>query len=324
MLVLSRRDLERLLAPAEVIRAVEGAFREQAAGRVRTLPRAMLPMGREGVFLAMVSAVPRRRALGAKLVAVVPGNRRRGLPTLHASYLLTDPLTGAPLCLMEAGFLTAIRTGATSALAARLLSRRDAATVACFGAGVQAAFQLRCLQAVRRLERVVVVGRDPERARIFAGRMRELLDVDVHVTGDRRAAVAGADLVTCATTSSTPVFNGRDVRPGTHVDAVGAFRPSSREVDTALVRRARVVVDTYQGAWEEAGDLLIPLRARAISRRHVRAELAEVVTGRRRARSSPEDITLFKSVGWAAEDAATARLAYDRAVSARVGREVAL
>ncbi len=324
MLVLSRGDLERLLAPADVIRAVEGAFREHAAGRVQALPRAVLPLPREALFLAMVSAIPRRSALGSKLVTVVPGNRRRGLPTLHAAYVLTDPGTGAPLALMEGAFLTAIRTGATSALAARLLARRDVATVTCFGAGVQAAFQLRCLQAVRPFDRVLVVGRDPRRAGAFARRMRRALGVEVRVTEDRAAAVARADLITCATTSATPVFSGRDVRPGTHVDAIGAFRPTTRETDTALVRRARVVVDTYHGAWEEAGDLLIPLRAGAIGRRHVRAELAEVLSGRRRGRLSPRDITLFKSVGWAAEDAATARLAYDRAVAAGAGTRVRL
>ncbi|MBI2526285.1 MAG: ornithine cyclodeaminase family protein [Candidatus Rokubacteria bacterium] len=324
MLVLTRRDLERLLSPADVIRAVEGAFRERAAGRVQVLPRAALPMARGGVFLSMVSALPRRRALGAKLVTVVPQNRGRGLPTIHAWYLLADPDTGGPLALMEAAFLTAIRTGATSALAARLLAPRQVRTVVCFGAGVQAAFQLRCLQLVRPFERVLVVGRRPERARAFAGRMRERLAIDVRVVGDRTAAVGEAQLITCATTSARPVFAGRDVQPGTHVDAVGSFRPSTREVDTALVQRARVVVDTYEGAREEAGDLLIPLRAGAISRRHVRAELAELVSGRRRGRLGPEDITLFKSVGWAGEDAVTARLAYDRAVAARVGTEVAL
>ncbi|OGK80736.1 MAG: hypothetical protein A2X52_04440 [Candidatus Rokubacteria bacterium GWC2_70_16] len=324
MLVLTRRDLERLLSPADVIRAVEGAFRERAAGRAQALPRAALPMARGGVFLSMVSALPRRRALGAKLVTVVPQNRRLGLPTIHACYLLADPGTGAPLALMDGAFLTAIRTGATSALAARLLAPREVRSVACFGAGVQAAFQLRCLRVVRPFARVLVVGRRPERARRFAGRMREALALDVQVTGDRTAAVREARLVTCATTSARPVFRGRDVQPGTHVDAVGSFRPSTREVDTALVKRARVVVDTYEGAREEAGDLLIPLRAGAIRRGHVRAELAELVSGRRRGRISREDITLFKSVGWAGEDAATARLAYDRAVAARVGTEVAL
>jgi len=200
MRVLGREDLERLLAPADVIRAVEGAFREHAAGRGRTLPRAVLPMRGAGLFLAMVGSLPRRRALGTKLVTVVGANRGRGLPTLHASYLLTDPETGVPLALMEAGFLTAVRTGAASALAARYLARRDSRTIACFGAGVQARYQLLCLQAVFPVERVSVVGRDPERARAFAERMARELGVPVEATRDRRAAVAGADLVTCATT----------------------------------------------------------------------------------------------------------------------------
>jgi ornithine cyclodeaminase/alanine dehydrogenase-like protein (mu-crystallin family) len=120
------------------------------------------------------------------------------------------------------------------------------------------------------------------------------------------------------------VFSGRDLGPGAHVDAVGAFRPATREVDTLTIRKSRVVVDTYEGAWEEAGDLLIPIKAGAITRRHVRAELGQVVTGARPGRTSPEEITLFKSVGFAPEDAVTARLAYDRAVAAGLGDEVSL
>jgi alanine dehydrogenase len=325
MRILTRRDLERLLGPADAIRAVEDAFREWAAGRARVLPRAVLPLGTDGVYLAMVSALPRRRAVGAKLVTVVPGNRRRGLPTIHASYLLSDPASGAPLALIEAGFLTALRTGATSALAARYLARPDSRTVVCFGAGVQAEFQLRCLQTVLpRLERVLVVGRRPGRTRAFARRMQRALRLPVAAAQDRRTAVREGDVITCATTAATPVFRGRDLAPGAHVDAVGAFRPTTREVDTETVRRARVVVDTYEGAWTEAGDLLIPLRAGAITRRHVRAELADVVAGRRPGRTGSQEITLFKSVGFALEDAATARLAYERARARGVGAEVRL
>lgn len=324
MRVLSRGDLESLLSPSDVIAAVERAFRECAAGRAAVLPRAVLPMDRHGLFLAMVSALPRLGALGAKLVTVVERNPQRGLPTLHASYLLTDPETGEPLALMEAGFLTAMRTGATSALAARYLARGDSHVAACFGAGVQARFQLRCLQAVLPVTEVRVVGRDPDRARAFAERMRAELGLPVSVMTDRRAAVRGADVVTCATTSPRPVFAGRDLQPGIHVDAVGAFRPTTREVDTTTIKKSRVVVDTYAGAWAEAGDLLIPIRAGAVKRRHVKAELAELVAGTRPGRAGPREITLFKSVGFAPEDAATARLAYDRAVAAGLGTEVSL
>jgi alanine dehydrogenase len=324
MRILRREDLTAVLAPGDVIAAVERAFREYAAGRAAALPRAVLPMERHGVFLAMVSALPRLGALGTKLVTVVDGNRRRGLPTLHASYLLTDPETGVPLALMEAGFLTAIRTGATSALAARYLARPDSRVVACFGAGVQARFQLLCLKAVLPLAEVRVVGRDPQRAAAFAEGMRRELGISVTPLTDRKGAVRGADVVTCATTSPRPVFSGRDLGPGCHVDAVGAFRPATRELDTMTIRKSRVVVDTYEGAWEEAGDLLIPIKAGAITRRHVKAELAELVTGARPGRTGPREITLFKSVGFAPEDAVTARLAYDRATAAGLGIEVRL
>jgi ornithine cyclodeaminase/alanine dehydrogenase len=324
MRILGREVLEALLPPADVIAAVERAFREHAAGRAATLPRVALPMGREGFFLSMVSSLPRLGALGTKLVTVVAGNRRRGLPTIHACYLLTDAETGVPLALMEAGFLTAIRTGATSALAARHLARPDSRVIACFGAGVQARFQLLCLKQVLPLGEARIVGRDAGRTAAFAERMRRELGITVRVEARRPAAVRGADVVTCATTSSRPVFSGRDLGPGAHVDAVGAFRPATREVDTLTIRKSRVVVDTYEGAWEEAGDLLIPIKAGAITRRHVRAELGQVVTGARPGRTSPEEITLFKSVGFAPEDAATARLAYDRAVAAGLGDEVSL
>ncbi|HEY7203721.1 MAG TPA: ornithine cyclodeaminase family protein [Methylomirabilota bacterium] len=324
MLVLGHQDLTALLAPGDVIAAVERAFRECAAGRVAALPRAGLPMGRDGVFLAMISALPALRALGTKLATVVEGNRRRGLPTIQATYLLTDPETGTPLALMEAAFLTAIRTGAASAVAARHLARPESRVIACFGAGVQARYQLLCLREVLPLVEVRVVGRGPVRAAKFVRQMRRELGIPVELTTDRRAAVQGADVVTCATTSPRPVFSGRDLGPGTHVDAVGNFRPTTREVDTVTVRKSRVVVDTYEGAWEEAGDLLLPIKAGAITRRHVRAELAEVVVGSRPGRTSAREITLFKSVGFAPEDAVAARLAYDRALEAGRGVRVDL
>jgi len=324
MLVLTRADLERVLEPAGVIAAVESAFSEAAAGRAPALPRAVLPIAKDGLFLGMISALPRKRALGAKLVSFVGSNRKRGLPTLHACYLLSDPETGAPLAFMEAGFLTAIRTGAASAVAAKYLARPDSRRLACFGAGVQAEFQLRCLKSILPIESVAVVGRDTARAESFAARMRTALGIPVEVTSDRRAAVRLADVVTCATTSARPVFAGRDLRPGAHVDAVGAFRPSTREVDTETVKRARVVVDTYHGAWADAGDLLIPIKAGAITRRHVRAELAEVVARKKPGRTRPDEITLFKSVGWAPEDASSARLGYDLAMARGIGTEVRL
>jgi ornithine cyclodeaminase/alanine dehydrogenase-like protein (mu-crystallin family) len=328
VLALARADLERLLTPPAVIDALAAAFRLAATGGGHVPARVSVPASEDGVLLLMpaVTRGPSAEgpALGVKLVSIYAGNRGRGHPTVYASYLLMDGATGQPVALLEGTYLTALRTGATSALAARLLARADARRVVCFGAGVQAAMQLSCLAAVRPLERVAVVGRNPDRARRFAVETSRALGLPVEVASDARAAVRGADIVTCATTSPAPVVFGADLRPGVHLDLVGAFRPTEREADTEAVRRARVVVDTYAGALEEAGDVLLPLREGAIDRAHILAELAEVVTGARIGRRSDADITLFKSVGWALEDLAAARLAYDRARAERLGAEVAL
>ncbi len=330
MLVLTRADLERVLAPRDVIDALAEAFRRHAAGRTSVPQRGVLPVGDDGTLFVMPAVSPpasgAREAggLGAKLVTYYPRNRERGHPTHLASYVLMEHTTGEPLALLEASYTTALRTGATSALAAKHLARPDSRRVACFGTSVQAGWQLRCLAAVFPLERTVVFGRDQERAQAFAGAMARELGLAVETGRNAVAAVSAADIVTCATTSPTPLFAGADLRPGTHVDAVGAFRPSEREVDTETVRRARVVVDAYAAALAEAGELLIPLGESAIGREHVVAELAELVTGSRQGRTSSSDVTLFKSVGFALEDLATATLAYHRARERGIGVEVAL
>jgi ornithine cyclodeaminase/alanine dehydrogenase-like protein (mu-crystallin family) len=329
MLVLGRGDLARLLTPADVIAALETAFRRYAEGLAHVPPRGVVPVTDDGVLLLM-PAVARPGAeggppvAGTKLVTYHAKNRARGLPTLHGTYVLVDGLTGRQLALVEGTFVTGLRTGATSALAARYLARPEARRVACFGAGVQAAFQLRCLAAVRPIERVGVVGRDPERARAFAEAMRAELGIPVEVAASARAAVREADVVTCATTSTTPVVTGADLRPGTHVDAVGAFRHDTRELDTDTVRRARVVVDTYACALDEAGDVLIPMKEGAIAHDGLAAELAELVTGAKTGRRHADEITVFKSVGFALEDLATVDLAYRLARARGIGTEVAL
>ena len=328
MLVLGRDDLRAALPPAELVDVLADAFRAHAEGRTRVPPRTVVPVTDDGLLLLMPAALGAAGddglALGTKLVTYYAANRARGHPTLQASYVLLDGATGRPLALLEGTVLTGLRTGATSALAARYLARADTRRAVCFGAGAQATFQLRCLAATLPLERVTVVGRDPARAAAFAAAMGAELGIPVEAGADPRRALREADLVTCATTSATPVVAGAELRAGTHVDAVGAFRPGTREVDTETVRRGRVVVDTYAGALEEAGDLLIPLAEGVVARGHVTAELAELVTGRRPGRTHPGEITLFKSVGFALEDVAAARLAYERARAQSLGTEVPL
>ena len=338
MRILSRADLERLLRPLDVIEALAGAFRDFAAGAVTVPPRLSLPVGDAGLLLLMPAAIAsggvegnpsrvplQQGGLGTKLVTFYPGNRALGHPTHLAVYVLMDAPTGRPVALMEGTFLTGLRTGATSALAARHLARPDSRRLTCFGTSVQAAHQIQCLAAVLRLERVRVVGREAGRAAAFAARMGKEIGVPVEVARDVATAVSDADVITCATTSTTPLFPGETLRPGTHVDAVGAFQPQHRELDAVTLRRARVVVESYAGVLPTAGEVVMAIAEGALTRDSgIAAELAEVVSGRRPGRTAPEEITVFKSVGFALEDLAAARLAYNRAMAENAGTEIDL
>jgi ornithine cyclodeaminase/alanine dehydrogenase-like protein (mu-crystallin family) len=325
VLILGRADLELLLEPRGLTDALAEAFAAHAAGRTRVPPRTTVAVTDDGVLLLMPAAAPAESglALGTKLVTFYAGNHARGVPTIQAIYVLMEGTSGRPLALLEGGFLTGLRTGAASALAARHLARKTARRLVCFGAGVQAGFQIRCLAAELPIERVEVVGRDDVRARRFAEWWTTQLGLPVVVAADAAAAVAAADVITCATTATAPLFDGRRLAPGAHVDAVGAFQPTVRELDSETVRRARVVVD-HPGAVDSAGDLVIPLKEGVVGRDHVGGDLADLVSGRVAGRTRPDEITLFKSVGFALEDLAAASLAYTRAKERGVGREVSL
>jgi ornithine cyclodeaminase len=238
---------------------------------------------------------------------VFPRNRARGLASVAALYVLMDGTTGHPLALIDGEALTLRRTGAASALASTYLSRPDATRLLVVGTGALAPFMVAAHCAVRPIASVKVWGRSQTAAARMA---RDLAAraVPAEPAASLAEALAEADIVTCATTAREPIVRGADVRPGTHVDLVGAFTPEMRESDDALVARASVYVDTVAGAMREAGDLVQPLARGVIAREHVRAELADLVTGRHAGRRSDDEITLFKSVGTALEDLCAARL----------------
>jgi ornithine cyclodeaminase/alanine dehydrogenase-like protein (mu-crystallin family) len=249
-----------------------------------------------------------QQSLAIKIVSVFPGNVERGLPTIHALVIALDSATGRPLAILEGGSLTAIRTGAGSGAATDLLARADAGIVALLGSGVQARTQLKAVCSVRRVREVRVYSPDREQARRLAADLAGTGPIPAHlvVSPDPDSAVQGADIICAATTSATPVFDGRLLKPGAHVNAIGSFRPDVQEVDETTVRRALVVVDSREAALAETGDLIIPLAAGAITEDHVAAELGEIVNGSKPGRESEEQITLFKSVGLAVQDVAAA------------------
>lgn len=265
----------------------------------------------------MPSAVAEPRALGAKIVSVFRRNPQRGLPTVTSLYLLSQYDTGAPLALMDGGYLTGLRTAAGSAVATRELARPDARSLGVFGTGVQARFHVETIRRVRPLERVLVSATSDDKARAFADWVTSTTGL---TAGPASAAEASAcDIVAACTTSPTPVVVDEAVRPGAHVNAVGAFTPSTRELPSALVGRAQVYVDTRAGALSEAGDLLLAVDDGAFALDRVVAEVGELLLGRVARPATADAVSVYKSVGAAFLDAATARLAYERAGSVGLG-----
>ena len=323
-LLLNRADLERLLDVQSVIEAVERGFADYSAGKVQMPVRTSVRVSDPpGLLLVMPCAMTESRALGTKLVTLYMQNPSRGLPTIGALYVLSDYETGLPLAVMDAGFITGLRTAAASAVATRYLAREDSKTLGILGTGVQGEFHVLAIPPVRPVERILVWGTSPEKTRPFAERMRARVDAEI-VPGESPEAVARADIVVTGTTSPTPLFPGGVIRPGTHVNGVGAHAPAVRELDTDFVRRSTVVVDTYDAALAEAGDLLIPIEEGAITRDHIKAEVGEIVLGKKPGRQSTDEVTFFKSCGVAFEDAVTASLAVERARAQGVGTEFAV
>lgn len=304
MKTLSEHDVKSRLDPASLLAAIEEAFRTR-------YPHALIPLRTqmrlaEGVFLMMPCYDRKDRALGMKLITVLdtpPTPEQK----IQATYLVLDPATGEPVASMPAAYLTAVRTAAASAVATKYLAREDVRVLGIFGTGRQARSHLRVLRLVRNFERFLVSGVDHGQSVEFAEEMARELGAPVEAVYSRACASESDVLCTC-TTSKTPLFDGHLLRPGTHVNCIGAFQPNTREVDSVTVLRSRVVVDTYEGAFAEAGDLLIPLNEGVITRNHILADLHEVVARKKTVRRNPQEITLFKSVGVALEDLAAAEI----------------
>ena len=327
MLILRATDVPRALPMAEAIEAVKRAYQALSAGEAEVPLRLSLPVApHEGVSLFMPAYVhtSQEEALAVKVVSVFPHNVERGLPLIHAAVLVLEANTGRPLALLEGGTLTAIRTGAASGAATDVLARPDSRVLAVFGAGAQGRTQIEAVCTVRPIERVWLFDLDRARAEALAAEVagKGPVPTDVRVAASPREAVAEADVVCTATTSTTPVFADEDLKPGVHINGIGAYTPEMVEVPPDTVARALVVVDSRQAALAEAGDLIQPLRAGRITEAHIHAELGEILLGRKPGRTSPEQITFFKSVGVAVQDALTARVALRNALEEGLGQRV--
>lgn len=296
----------------DLLDAIEAAYRDVAGRRDPSPLRSHVKLG-DGSLLLMPGVRTGGEGASVKLVTVMPGNAERGLPTIHALVVWFDAVTGRPLALLDGAAVTAMRTGAASGVGTRLLARPDAETLTVIGAGVQAEWQIRAVLAARAIRRVLVVGRDVVRRDAFASRMADALAIEVTGAADAEGAVRSADVICCATTSSTPVFDADWLAPGAHVNGIGAFQLSMVEIPPEAIGRASLVaVDSREAAMAEAGDVVAAIEGGFVERDAL-VEIGTVDPGW--AASRPVDaITVFKSVGLAIQDVAAAELAVSRLV----------
>ena len=323
-ILLSRGDETRLLVMEEVIEIMAGAFTDLAQGRVVLPQRTPIPVtAHAGLSLTMPCLLQGMGALGLKVVSVYGENPARfGMPTVMATVLLQDEKTGAALAIMEGGYLTAMRTGAASGLATRLLARKDARVHTVIGTGGMARAQVWGVGCVRAIEKLILYSVNPLEVReAFRDSLRDIFSGEIVLAENPAQAVGAADIVTLITNSSIPVLEDRWLRPGTHVNGIGSHTPKMREVDTPTVQRAKVVCDLVDACRSEAGDLIIPVEQGAWSWDKVHGSLGEVLTGSIAARENDTEITLFKSVGLAIQDISTAAYLYRKALREKAGVE---
>lgn len=325
--VLARDDVEAVLTMADTIDAVEEAFRQYALGTVQVPLRIGVNIpsynGFHGVMQAYVGGGI--DALAVKTGSIYRHNpQEHGMPAIVLYIMVFNPVNGALLSLMDGDHITAMRTGAVCGVATKYLARHDAEVLGLFGAGVQGRTQVRAIHEVRSLKLVKVFDPVPGKAAEFSHEMSANLGIQVSAVEEPRAAVAGCDIVSTATNSKTPVFQGKWLEEGTHVNAIGSHSPDVQELDTDTVARAKVVVDDRKAALAEAGDLIIPIGDGLLSDDHIYAELRDLISVAKDGRSSEREITLFKSVGLALQDAATAAKVYQLASELGIGAQVEL
>jgi alanine dehydrogenase len=329
MLILTAAEVQKALSMKDAIEAMKRAYASLSDGKAEVPLRTRLsvpPQDAVSLFMPAYVQAESGDALAVKVVSLFPKNpeRERSLAFIQAAVLVLDAETGRTTALLEGSSLTAIRTGAGSGAAIDVLARPDSKVVAVFGAGAQGRTQLEAACSVRKIEKAWVFDPSIERAESFAHEMagKGPVPKDLRVATDAGQAVSEADIICTATTSTTPVFADADLKPGTHVSAIGSYTPEMQEVPAATVARALVVVDSRSATLAETGDLLQPMQDGLFGEEHIYAELGEILLGRKPGRRSPNQITYFKSVGVAVQDAMAAQLALQNARNQRMGVEV--
>ena len=323
-IVVDQRTVARCLPMSDCIDLMAETQISLSRKEAQVPQRAIQPVGSNGgAFCVMPGETRIPAVFGAKLISVFPRNTAIGEAAIRGGILLFEPDHGAPIALVDASAVTAIRTAAASGMATRALADENASVLGLLGCGVQAVTHLEAMLAVRPVEKVRVWGRSIAKAEAFAQAQGERYELSIEAVADAEDAVRGADLLCTVTGSHQPVLQGAWISPGCHLNLVGAHTPTSREVDTEAIRRSRVYVEVIEFALNEAGDLIIPIEAGDISETHIVGEIGAVVSGELPGRDGPEEITLYKSLGNTAQDLAAAHHVYQQARAAGLGETVA-
>lgn len=327
VLVLNGEEVTRLMPMRDCIAVMRDALAALARGKALVPLRMVMRMPDASGFLGLMPGYiapdgDREGALGMKAVSVFPGNAARGIDTHQGAVLLFEADTGRLSALMDGATITAIRTAAVSGMATDVLARQDAAELAILGAGVQARTHLDAIAAVRPVRRVRVWSRNPEHAVNLVKEVAGRFEASIDAVPSAEAAVRGADVVATVTASPQPVLQRAWLKDGAHINAVGSSIPTAREIDTATMAAARLFVDRRESALNEAGDVLIPMREGAFAADHIQAELGDVIIGSDPGRRSAVELTLFKSLGLAVEDVASAAFILKRAQQTGAGQTV--
>ncbi|NLC02661.1 MAG: ornithine cyclodeaminase family protein [Tissierellia bacterium] len=327
IIVLKKKDIESMFSMKDAILASKDALELYSKGESDIPLRVSINIPEEDTSLYMPGFVEDSRALGVKIVSTYSKNHEKGLDTVLSTMVLQNADTGEVCSIIDGNYLTQLRTGAVSGAATDLLARKDASIFALIGTGGQAKAQLEAVLNVREIKEVRVYGRNKDKAEKFVDRMKQELGQEfqfkIFATDSSKEAVENADIITCVTTAKHPVFDGKHIKKGAHINGVGSYTPEMQELDPyILIHADKIYTDTNDGVLNESGDFIIPMRENKFAESHITGELGELVMGKTPSRENRDEITIFKTVGSGVLDVVTAKRIYDKAIAEGIGEVI--
>jgi alanine dehydrogenase len=320
MLVLSEKEVQSLAQFDDLIPVLEQAHVQYSTGNAVMPVRLVVPLPQiEGRVTSMPAYLDRDKALGMKVVTYFPNNPKQNLPAILATVMLFSTETGKMIAAMDGNYITAIRTACASAMATKALANRDTPVLGVLGAGVQARAHIRALTRIRRIAKIKVYDISEASARELQATLQEEIGVKIDIVESAREAILDSDLLVTVTTAKEPIVQADWLKPGVHINAVGSHRPDLREIDGATLAGAKIVVDSREAIMAECGDILLAIQEKAITADSVHAEIGEVLAGKKSGRSRPDEKTIYKAVGIAIQDVATAHWVYRKALERNIG-----